>query len=544
MVKIALKGEKMNITEIAQKIKNSQTALGIEFGSTQIKAVLITTDFQPVASGSFSWENKLQDGIWTYSQEKILTGLRQSYAQLVANVSSKYHVKLERIGAIGISAMMHGYLAFDANGKQLVPFRTWRNTITADAADELTRLFDFNIPLRWSIAHLYHAILQKEQHVKNIAYITTLAGYVHWQLSGEKNIGVGDASGMFPIGKDGRYDRECLRKFANLAKVKQYPWRIENILPKVLKAGEVAGYLTKKGAHLLDPTGALKPGSVMAPPEGDAGTGMISTNSIRLRTGNISVGTSEFSMVVLDKPLAKVHRDIDIVTTPIGLPVAMVHINNCSSDINAWSQVFKEFASRLGKNINADELFSTLFLDTTKSNPDAGGIVNYSYFSGEPITKTQEGRPLLLRTPNSKFTLANLMLAQLYSAFAPLKIGMNILTDEEKVTTDVMIAQGGLFKTPVVAQQVLSNVLDLPISVMTNASAGGPWGMAVLAQYVSSGAQENLEDYLDEKVFVNSEIMTLSPEAKGVAGAAQYIERYRAVLSLENSAAILKDEER
>lgn len=534
----------MNITKIVQLIQRGQTALGIEFGSTQIKAVLISPDFQKLASGSFSWENKLQDGIWTYSQADIFTGLRQSYAQLAAMVSSKYHVKIERIGAIGVSAMMHGYLAFDTNGKLLVPFRTWRNTITEDAAEELTKLFNFNIPLRWSIAHLYHAILQNEHHVKDIAYITTLAGYVHWKLSGEKNIGVGDASGMFPIDSDGQFDQTCLRKFSSLEKVKQYPWQIEDILPQVLKAGEVAGYLTEKGAALLDPTGTLEAGSVMAPPEGDAGTGMISTNSVRRRTGNISVGTSEFSMVVLDKPLQKVHRDIDIVTTPTGLPVAMVHINNCSSDINAWSQVFREFAGILGKNISADELFSTLFLDTTKSDPDAGGIVNYSYFSGEPVTKTTEGRPLLIRTPNSKFTLANFMLAQLYSAFAPLKIGMDILTNEEKVTTDVMIAQGGLFKTPVVAQQVLSNVLNMPISVMTNASAGGPWGMAILAQYVSSGTQEKLEDYLDEKVFVDSEIMTLSPEQKGVTGAVQYIERYRSALSLENSASILKDEER
>ena len=533
----------MSITKIAQLIKRGQTALGIEFGSTQIKAVLITTDFRPIASGSYSWENDLQEGIWTYSQEEIFTGLQQSYAQLAANVSSKYHVKIERIGSIGISAMMHGYLVFNHNDELLVPFRTWRNTITGDAADELTKLFNFNIPLRWSIAHLYHAILQKEDHVKDIAYMTTLAGYVHWQLSDQKVIGVGDASGMFPIDQNGQFDRECLEKFDNLPNVQEFFWKIASLLPQVLKAGQVAGYLTKKGAKLLDPTGTLEAGSVMAPPEGDAGTGMISTNSIRQRTGNISVGTSEFSMVVLDKPLKKVHRDIDIVTTPTGLPVAMVHINNCSSDINAWAQIFQEFTGRLGKNITADELFSTLFLDTTKADPDAGGIVNYSYFSGEPVTKTQEGRPLLIRTPNSKFTLANLMLAQLYSAFAPLKIGMDILTNEEEVTTDVMIAQGGLFKTPVVGQQVLCNVLNLPISVMTNASVGGPWGMAVLAQYVASGAIENLEDYLDTKVFVDSEIMTLSPEQKGVKGAAKYLSRYRAALTLENQASVLKDEE-
>lgn len=533
----------MNIAKIAQLIESGQTTLGVEFGSTQIKAVLITPDFQPIASGSFLWENSLQDGIWTYSQTEILTGLKQSYAQLVANVSSKYHVPIKKLASIGISAMMHGYLPFDQAGKLLVPFRTWRNTITSDAATELTDLFDFNIPLRWSIAHLYHAILHDEEHVKQIAYLTTLAGYVHWQLSGEKNIGVGDASGMFPIDAAGQFDQSCLKKFNTLKKVQKYPWKIEEILPHVLKAGEIAGHLSDEGAHLLDPTGTLQPGSVMAPPEGDAGTGMISTNSVRLRTGNISVGTSEFSMVVLEKPLKKVHRDIDIVTTPTGAPVAMVHINNCSSDINAWAQVFSEFAARLGKNITADQLYSKLFLDTTKADADAGGLVNYSYLSGEPITQTQEGRPLLLRTPSSNFTLANLMLAQLYSAFAPLRIGMDILTKEEGITTDVMIAQGGLFKTPVVGQQVLSNMLNLPISIMTNASAGGPWGMAVLAQYVLSGAQESLADYLDTKVFVKSEIMTLSPETEGAEGAEKYLARFRKALSLENQAIVLKDEE-
>lgn len=531
----------MDLAQITKLIQEGQTALGIEFGSTQIKAVLITTDFQPIASGSYLWENSLQDGIWTYSQTKIFTGLKKSYAQMAANVSSKYHVKIEKIGAIGISAMMHGYLPFDHHDQLLVPFRTWRNTITGDAADKLTKLFNFNIPLRWSIAHLYHAILQNEAHVADINYLTTLAGYVHWQLSGEKNIGVGDASGMFPVDATGHFDKKCLQLFNDLDAVQKNPWQIENILPHVLKAGTVAGHLTTAGAHLLDPTGTLQDGSLMAPPEGDADTGMISTNSVRLRTGNISVGTSEFSMVVLDSPLKKVHQDIDIVTTPAGLPVAMVHINNCSSDINAWSRVFHDFAARLGLDLDEDKLYSTLFLETAKADPDAGGLVNYSYFSGEPITKTQAGHPLLVRTPNSKFTLANFMLAQLYSAYAPLKIGMDILTHEEGVTTDVMIAQGGLFKTPVVGQQILANMLNLPISVMTNASLGGPWGMAVLAQYVASSAQEPLEDYLDKQVFVKAELMTLGPETKGVQGAAHYLKRYQAALPLENQAAILKD---
>lgn len=531
----------MNTAEIAKEIQAGKTALGIEFGSTQIKAVLVTDDFEPVASGSFLWENSLKDGVWTYSLDEVWDGVQHSYQQMAAEVSSKYHVQVEKLGSIGVSAMMHGYLPFDKNDELLVPFRTWRNTITGDAAEKLTKLFNFNIPLRWSIAHLYHAILQKEEHVKDIDFITTLAGYVHWKLSGKKVTGVGDASGMFPIGTDGQFSQKKLAQFNDLAEVKKYSWKIEDILPGVLAAGQSAGNLTEDGAKLLDPSGKLQAGSVMAPPEGDAGTGMISTNSVRLRTGNISVGTSEFSMVVLDQPLKKVHRDIDIVQTPDGLPVAMVHINNCSSDINAWADVFKDFAKRLGLNLKPDELYSTLFLDATKGDPDAGGLVNYSYLSGEPVTKTDEGRPLFVRTPNSNFNLANFMTAQLYSAFAPLKIGMDILTNEEGVTTDVMIAQGGLFKTPVVAQQILSNALNLPISVMTNASVGGPWGMAVLAQYVASGAQESLADYLDTKVFSHSETMTLSPEKSGVAGYEKYIERFQAGLPIENQASVLED---
>ncbi|WEV40052.1 FGGY-family carbohydrate kinase [Lactobacillus sp. ESL0684] len=532
----------MNITETAELIQSGKTALGIEFGSTQIKAVLIDDSFKPIATGTFQWENSLKDGIWSYTDDEIWTGLRQSYAQLAADVNGKYHVKLKKIGAIGISAMMHGYLVFDQDDQLLVPFRTWRNTTTADAAAELTELFNFNIPLRWSVAHLYHAILQDEEHVKDIAYMTTLAGYVHWQLSGEKNIGVGDASGMFPVDASAHFDSEKIEQFNLLPAVKKYSWQIEDILPEVLTAGQVAGHLTAKGAKLLDPTGTLEPGSIMAPPEGDAGTGMISTNSVRVRTGNISVGTSEFSMVVLDQALQKVHQDIDVVATPAGLPVAMVHVNNCSSDINAWSDIFKEFAERLGKNLSPEELYSTLFLATTKSDPDAGKIVNYGYFSGEPVTKTAEGRPMLVRTPNSHFNLGNFMLAQLYSAYAPLKIGMDVLTKEENVKTDVMIAQGGLFKTPVVGQQTLANVLDLPISVMVNASVGGPWGMAVLAQYSESTTTKNLADFLDSEVFINSETMTLSPEADGVKGANSYLERYQKALKLENQADILEDE--
>lgn len=531
----------MNIKQNSQAIELGKISLGIELGSTQIKAVLIDNNANPLAEGSYVWENSYEDNIWTYSLEDVWKGIQSSYQQLAANVQSKYHVQLQKIGAIGVSAMMHGYLAFDQAGKQLVPFRTWRNNITQDAADELTKLFDFNIPLRWSIAHLYHAILQQEKHVNQIDFITTLAGYVHWQLSGEKVIGVGDASGMFPIDEHSKFNQRMIDQFNGLPKVQAYDWQLPDILPEIKVAGQPAGHLTADGAKLLDPTGHLQSGSIMAAPEGDAGTGMISTNSVRLRTGNISVGTSAFSMVVLDKPLAKVHRDIDLVTTPDGLPVAMVHINNCSSDINAWAHLFAEFAGRLGLNLSANKLYETLFLDVVKSDTNAGGLVNYSYLSGENITNIQAGRPLFVRTPESKFNLANFMLAQLYSAFAPLKIGMDILTKEEGIHPGVMIAQGGLFKTPVMAQQILANALNIAIAVMNNASVGGPWGMAVLAQYTAADTDLNLADYLDTKIFADSETMTLGPEPDGVKGYQEYIERYQQALPIESQASILKD---
>ena len=531
----------MNIKQNAQVIEAGKTALGIELGSTQIKAVLIDADARTIAEGSYVWENDYQNGIWTYSLTDVWQGIQASYQQLAANVQSNYHISLQKIGAIGVSAMMHGYLVFDQQDRQLVPFRTWRNNITQDAADELTQLFDFNIPLRWSIAHLYHAILHQEEHVNQINYMTTLAGYVHWQLSGEKMIGIGDASGMFPIDNHCQFNPQMIEQFNNIPQVQQYSWKLADILPTIKTAGQPAGHLTSRGAKLLDPSGNLQSGSIMAAPEGDAGTGMISTNSVRLQTGNISVGTSAFSMVVLDKPLKKVHRDIDLVTTPTGLPVAMVHINNCSSDINAWTNLFQEFASRLGLNISPNKLYETLFLDAVKSDPDAGGLINYSYLSGENITDIKAGRPLFVRTPESKFTLANFMLAQLYSAFAPLKIGMDILTKKEDVHPGVMIAQGGLFKTPVMAQQVLANALNIPIAVMNNASVGGPWGMAVLAQYTASGTQQSLSDYLDTQIFAHADTMTLSPEPQGVQGYEDYIKRYQQGLAIEAQADVLGD---
>lgn len=527
----------MNLVETSQAIDAGEVSLGIELGSTTIKAVLVTDDFNVIASGSYVWENQFKDGVWTYSIEQVWAGIQASYAQLAVEVQSKYHKAITNIGSIGVSAMMHGYLAFSKDNQLLVPFRTWRNNITEQASDKLTDLFDFNIPQRYTIAHLYQAILNNEEHVSQIDFVTTLAGYVHWQLSGEKVLGVGDASGVFPIEEQtGTYDENRLNIFSRLDEVKKYPWNIKDILPGVLPAGKSAGSLTDAGAKLLDPAGNLQKGSLMAPPEGDAGTGMVGTNSVRKLTGNISVGTSAFSMVVLDKPLKAVHRDIDIVTTPDGSPVAMVHVNNCSSDINAWVSLFGQFAARLGLDLKADRLYETLFLEATRSDPDAGGLVNYSYLSGENITKMDAGRPLFVRTPNSNFNLPNFMATQLYAAFAPLKIGMDILTNEEHITPDVLIAQGGLFRTQVVGQQVLANALNTPITLMSNAGEGGPWGMAVLANYAKRGSDKSLADFLDEDVFSNPETMTLSPEPEGVKGYQKFIENYEAGLPIESKA--------
>lgn len=524
----------MNLRETATQIENGQTSLGIELGSTRIKAVLINSDYETISSGSYTWENQFKDGIWTYPLEQVWEGIQTAYSQIKADVQSKYHVALTKLSSIGVSAMMHGYLPFDKDNQLLVPFRTWRNNITEESADKLTSLFDFNIPQRWSIAHLYQAILNDEPHVKDVDFITTLAGYVHWKLSGEKVLGIGDASGVFPIDDQTlTYRQDFLDKFSQLPEVAKYPWSIKDILPKVLIAGHSAGKLTADGAKLLDPSGKLTAGSVMAPPEGDAGTGMVGTNSVRKRTGNISVGTSAFSMNVLDQPLKKVHRDIDIVTTPTGDPVAMVHVNNCSSDINAWVGLFKDFAQAIGAKLDTNTLYETLFDSTVHSDPDAGGLINYSYLSGENITKIQAGRPLFVRTENSKMNLANFFLTQLYAAFAPLKIGMDILLNEEHVQTDVMIAQGGLFGTPVIGQQVLSNALNIPITIMNTASEGGPWGMAVLAKYAETGAKESLADFLDEEVFDDPESMTLTPEPEGVKGYASFIKRYQAGLPVE-----------
>ncbi|KRK47631.1 ATPase [Secundilactobacillus kimchicus] len=528
----------MDASRIKNEIVSGNISLGIELGSTRIKAVLVSDDFQTVASGDFTWENELVNNIWTYPVAKIWKGIQTSYQKMAQDVKDQYGVPVKKIGAIGISAMMHGYMPFDDDGNLLVPFRTWRNNITEQAADDLTELFDFNIPQRWSIAHLYQAILNQEDHVKDISFFTTLAGYVHWKLSGEKVLGIGDASGMFPINDETRsYDSKMIDQFNQQPAVRQYIWSLRKILPEIKFAGESAGTLTAEGAKLLDPSGDLEGGSLMAPPEGDAGTGMVSTDAVRVRTGNISAGTSAFSMVVLDEPMDNVHRDIDMVTTPDGAPVAMVHTNNCSSDINAWVGLFNEFAKEIGVDLKPNDLYGALFKSSERGDNDAGGLLSYAYLSGENITKMPEGRPLFARTPNSKFNLPNFIKTHLYSAFAPLKIGNDILANDEHIKTDVFIAQGGLFKTPKVGQQVLADALNTPITVMSNAGEGGPWGMAILGLFAKNKAEnETLADFLDQKVFANPESVTVAPTKEGVAGCNKFIEAYKKGLNIETAA--------
>ena len=510
----------------------SKTALGIELGSTRIKAVLIDEKHIPVASGDFEWENQLVNGVWTYSMDTVHTGIQTCFANLKADVKEKFGVELTTVGAIGVSAMMHGYLPFDKDGKQLAEFRTWRNTITGEAAEELTALFGFNIPQRWSIAHLYQAILNGEEHVKDIAFLTTLAGYIHWQLTGEKVMGVGEASGMFPIDSAALdYDEGMMQKFKALTGVD-----LRAILPKVLPAGANAGYLTEEGARFLDPTGTLRPGIPVAPCEGDAGTGMVATNSVRVRTGNVSAGTSDFAMIVTDKPLG-VHREIDMVTTPDGAPVAMVHCNNCTSDINAWINLFSEFCDLMGVGASKGELFTKLFNKALEGETDCGGLLSYNYFSGEGVTDLDEGRPVFARMQNARFTLANFMRTHLLSALATLKIGLDILTQTEQVPIDKLYGHGGFFKTPEVGQRMLSEAVGAPVSVMETAGEGGPYGMALLAAYMLwKGEGETLPDYLDNKVFSSAKAVTLMADDKDVAGFNVFLTRYKKALPMEKCA--------
>ncbi|MCB9134516.1 MAG: FGGY-family carbohydrate kinase [Anaerolineales bacterium] len=528
----------MNQSEIQTALANGKTYLGIELGSTRIKAVLINENHQPLASGSYEWENQYENGIWTYSLEDVWTGLQESYRNLVQEVSKKYDTPLKTIGAIGFSAMMHGYMVFDKDDNQLVPFRTWRNTITGQAAEQLTNLFQFNIPQRWSIAHLDQAILNQEPHIADIHHLTTLAGYVHWKLTGEKVLGVGEASGVFPIDSTiNDYDAGMIQQFNARIAPHKLPWKLDEILPKVLVAGDAAGTLTEAGAKLLDPTGQLTAGIPLCPPEGDAGTGMVATNSVAERTGNVSAGTSVFAMIVLEKALSKLYTEIDMVTTPTGKPVAMVHTNTCTSDINAWVGLFREFTTALGVEISETKLFEMLYQKALAGEPDAGGLLAYNYFSGEPVTGLDEGRPLFVRTPESRFTLANFMRTHLFASLGTLRIGMDILFEDEKVQLDQLLGHGGFFKTKEVGQKMMAAAMNVPVSVMETAGEGGAWGIALLAAYMAQKeANEPLEAYLTHKVFAAESGTTLSPDPSNVNGFVAFMERYKAGLTIEQAA--------
>ena len=528
----------MDHIDSRQAIESGQTVLGIEFGSTRIKAVLIGEDHKPLASGSYDWENRYENGVWTYHLEDVWTGLQEAYRNLADEVRVKYNTPLKTVGAIGFSGMMHGYLPFDKDGNLLAPFRTWRNTITGQAAEKLTALFQFAIPQRWSIAHLYQAILNKEPHVRDIHYLTTLAGYVHWKLTGQKVMGVGEASGMFPIDSTTNdYDARMLALFNAQLAAEGMPWQIQDILPKVLVAGEAAGALTEEGARLLDPSGQLKAGSPLCPPEGDAGTGMVATNSVAARTGNVSAGTSVFAMIVLEKALSKVYPEIDMVTTPSGKPVAMVHSNNCTSDLNAWVDLFREFTQALGMEVGQSQLFETLYKQALAGDADAGGLLAYNYFSGEHITHLEEGRPLFVRKPDSRFTLANFMRAHLFASLGALRIGLDILFDKEKVQIDQILGHGGFFKTREVGQKMMAAAMNVPVSVMETAGEGGAWGIALLAAYMlRKTANELLEAYLSNRVFAGERSATIAPDPTDVAGFTTFMARYKQGLMIERAA--------
>lgn len=519
-------------------IEQGKANLGIEFGSTRIKAVLIDEENRPIAQGSHEWENQLVDGLWTYSLSAIWNGFQDCYADLRKDVMAKYGVEIESLASIGVSAMMHGYMPFDANGNLLVPFRTWRNTNTARAAAELSQLFVYNIPLRWSISHLYQAILNEEPHVKVVDFFTTLAGYIHWQLTGEKVLGIGDASGMLPIDPATKnYSSGMIEIFDALVAQRGYKWKLNDILPKVLLAGQQAGVLTEQGAKLLDPSGHLKAGIPFCPPEGDAGTGMVATNAVKQRTGNVSAGTSSFSMIVLEKDLTRPYEMIDMVTTPDGSLVAMVHCNNCTSDLNAWVGLFKEYTELMGVPVDMNEIYGRLYNNALKGDTDCGGLVSYNYFSGEPVTGLAEGRPLFVRSVNDKFNLANFMRAHLHGAVSVLKIGNDILFNEEKIKVDRITGHGGLFKTKGVGQRILAAALNSPISVMETAGEGGAWGMALLGSYlVNNTGSRNLADFLDHDVFAGDAGTSITPTKEEVEGFNAYLENYKQCLGIEIAA--------
>ncbi len=514
------------------------TYLGIELGSTRIKAVLIDDNAVPLASGSHEWENQLENGVWTYSMQAIHAGIRACYADLKRDVAEKLGQPLTTLGAMGVSAMMHGYLPFDAAGRQLAAFRTWRNTMTGPAAAALTDLFGFNVPQRWSIAHLYQAMLNREDHLPRLAELTTLAGYIHRELTGERVVGIGEASGIFPIDSARLdYDETMVQTFDALVAEAGYGWRLRDVLPRVLVAGQSAGVLTEAGARFLDPEGELQPGIPVAPCEGDAGTGMAATNSVRAYTGNVSAGTSDFAMIVVDHPLG-VHREIDMVTTPTGLPVAMVHCNNCTSDINAWVGLFAQFAALIGAPQDKGELYTKLFRLALEGEPDCGGLLSFNYLSGEGVTDLDAGRPIFARRPDAELSLPSFMRTHLLSALATLKIGLDILTAKEKVRIDKLYGHGGFFKTPGVGQRMLSAAVGVPVSVMETAGEGGPFGMAILAFYLAEREDgQSLEDFLDERVFMDCRTATLMADPADIEGFNAFLARYTRALPMEKLAA-------
>lgn len=522
----------------AQVIEAGKAVLGIEFGSTRIKAVLVDEAGKPIASGAHDWENQLSDGVWTYSLDAVWNGLQYCYRDLTGDVKKQYGVAVKSLAAIGFSGMMHGYMAFDENDRLLVPFRTWRNTITGQACEELTPYLNFHVPQRWSAAHLYQAILNGEEHVKKISYQTTLAGYIHWQMTGEKVVGIGEAAGMFPIDSKTRdYNQTMVDKFDAKLAEKGMPYKLRDIFPKVLVAGENAGTLTAEGAKKLDPTGTLQAGIPLCPPEGDAGTGMVATNAVAVRTGNVSAGTSVFAMVVLENELKELHEELDMVTTPTGDAVAMVHCNNCTSDLNAWVNIFKEFAESFGMDVDMDKLFEMLYNKALEGDKDCGGLLAYNYFSGEHITGFTEGRPILVRLPDAEFSLANFMRVHLYTALGALKCGLDILLKKEHVKIDCIYGHGGLFKTRGVGQRILAAAMDAPVAVMDTAGEGGAWGIALLAEYmVCKDADETLDAYLNQRIFAGKTGTTMAPDPTDVAGFDRFIELYKAGLPIEAAA--------
>lgn len=521
---------------VKQIIESGNTSLGIEFGSTRIKAVLIDDDNHVLAQGSSQWENRFENQIWTYSLEDIHQGMQDCYKDLKQNVQKEYGVTLKKIGALGISAMMHGYMVFDKVGQLLVPFRTWRNTMTEKASTILAEKFNHPIPQRWSIAHLYQAILNSEEHVGQIDYMITLDGYIHWKLTGERVLGIGQASGMFPINDASRdFDAGMMNTFSEMIQDKAYPWKIQDIMPKVLSAGEHAGYLTKEGALFLDPSGDLEAGIPLCPPEGDAGTGMVATNSVKKGTGNVSAGTSVFAMIVLERPLSKVYAELDMVTTPDGEPVAMVHCNNCTSEVNSWISVFKEVLQSFNVNVDEGDLFTTMFNKALEGDVDGGNLIVYPYLSGEHIPGVESGCSMIMHAPDARLNLANFMRAQLYGSISTLRMGMDFLVENENMTIEHLVGHGGFFKTPVVGQKIMADMLGIPVVVMENAGEGGAWGMALLASYMRNGSG-SLPEFLSEKAFGETNDPVICPDEADKKGADGFVQQFKQGLTVEKAA--------